>query len=385
MTAKILAQESFNTLIETLKSENFTGTLEVEYQPQLGDNYLINRVLIWNQGKIIFAGTTVPKNLTQLTTILGKIIYPSLIDTIINTKIKKISSPNSVLEMIDTLVNLKIFPWHQIAVVMQGKVARVFEILNNQQVSGIINSNNNLAKLDYEYGIEWKKLDREILKRQAQWQEMIPVISGFYCIPCIALNTAQLDELKSSVKEHLQTHITGTKTILEIADKIDKDPLIIAQNYFKWSQSGWLRFISPEQKNQVSKLQIAEQKSLPRILCVDDSPIIQTMVKRALQGVYEVSIASNGVQCLQKLQQETINLLLLDVSMPDIDGLEVCRMIRRIPKYKNLPIIMVTARDGLIDKFKGKIAGSTKYLTKPFDAVELRKNIELCLMQAKAN
>ena len=57
--------------------------------------------------------------------------------------------------------------------------------------------------------------------------------------------------------------------------------------------------------------------------------------------------------------------------MPDMDGLEVCKTLRSIPKFRALPIIMVTARDGLVNKVKGQIAGTNRYLTKPFDAEEL--------------
>ena len=59
--------------------------------------------------------------------------------------------------------------------------------------------------------------------------------------------------------------------------------------------------------------------------------------------------------------------------MPEIDGLELCRTVRSIPQFRDLPIIMVTARDGFFDKVKGKFAGSSDYLTKPFDAEQLRQ------------
>jgi twitching motility two-component system response regulator PilG len=104
---------------------------------------------------------------------------------------------------------------------------------------------------------------------------------------------------------------------------------------------------------------------------VDDSPIVQTMIRRALSDRYNVLIASNAVEALNLLNSKSIKLLLLDVTMPDIDGLEVCRTLRGIPKFRDLPIIMLTARDGYVDKFKGYMAGSTKYLTKPFQAEEL--------------
>jgi twitching motility two-component system response regulator PilG len=57
--------------------------------------------------------------------------------------------------------------------------------------------------------------------------------------------------------------------------------------------------------------------------------------------------------------------------MPDIDGLELCRTIRNLPQFQDLPIVMLTARDRAFDKIQGRLAGATEYLTKPFDAAQL--------------
>lgn len=107
------------------------------------------------------------------------------------------------------------------------------------------------------------------------------------------------------------------------------------------------------------------------ILSVDDSPIVQTAIKRALSSQYHVILTDKAMDALTLLNQKPIKLLLLDLTMPDVDGLEICRTVRSIPKFRDLPIIMLTARDGLIDKMKGHIAGTTKYLTKPFEPEQL--------------
>jgi twitching motility two-component system response regulator PilG len=73
------------------------------------------------------------------------------------------------------------------------------------------------------------------------------------------------------------------------------------------------------------------------------------------------------------MYSEKISLLLLDISMPEIDGLELCRILRSMSQFRDLPIVMLTSRDGFFDKVKGQIAGSTEYLTKPFDTEKLRQ------------
>lgn len=109
------------------------------------------------------------------------------------------------------------------------------------------------------------------------------------------------------------------------------------------------------------------------ILAVDDSAVMQGVVKQILGKDYRVLVADNAVDALSTIYHEQVSVLLLDISMPGIDGLELCRTVRSIPQFQNLPIVMLTARDGAFDKVQGRLAGATEYLTKPFEAEKLRE------------
>ncbi len=109
------------------------------------------------------------------------------------------------------------------------------------------------------------------------------------------------------------------------------------------------------------------------VLAVDDSAVMQEMIKRTLGKEYRVLVEDNALDALSLIYHEPIAVLLLDVTMPDIDGLELCRTVRNLPQFQELPIIMLTARDKAFDKVKGRMAGATEYLTKPFDAEQLRQ------------
>ncbi|NMG58193.1 response regulator [Geitlerinema sp. P-1104] len=113
----------------------------------------------------------------------------------------------------------------------------------------------------------------------------------------------------------------------------------------------------------------------PKILAVDDSISMQGMIKQTLEQQYQVLVASNTVEALGKLYHEGIDLMLLDISMPGVDGLELCKILRKSPEFKKLPIIILTARDGASDQMEGRLAGATQYLTKPFDPGQLRQTI----------
>lgn len=108
------------------------------------------------------------------------------------------------------------------------------------------------------------------------------------------------------------------------------------------------------------------------ILSVDDSAVMQQLIKTALSEKYRVIVCSSAIQALSIIDCEPISVMLLDVTMPEMDGFDFCRTIRSIPKFQTLPIVMLTARDSGLDKLQGKLAGATEYLTKPFDGNQLQ-------------
>ncbi len=110
-----------------------------------------------------------------------------------------------------------------------------------------------------------------------------------------------------------------------------------------------------------------------KVLSVDDSPTVQELIKRALSDDYQVLLCQSAFDALSIINQEPIAVLLLDIAMPKMDGLDFCRTIRSIPKFQALPIVMVTGRDRAFDKVQGRLAGATDYLTKPYDADKLRQ------------
>ena len=125
--------------------------------------------------------------------------------------------------------------------------------------------------------------------------------------------------------------------------------------------------------------------SILTILAVDDSKVMQGLVQQALGKEYRVLVADNAVDALSTIYHEAVSVLLLDVAMPGIDGLELCRTVRSIPQFQNLPIIMLTSRDGAFDKVQGRLAGASEYLTKPFDAQKLSEVVSQVLQLQQIN
>ena len=110
------------------------------------------------------------------------------------------------------------------------------------------------------------------------------------------------------------------------------------------------------------------------VLVVDDSPTIRKIIEITLKKEnIRVRSAPDGLTALSEVVDANPDLILLDVMLPHMDGYQVCQIIRRNPDFKSVPIIMLSGRDGVFDKGKGRLAGSTAYLTKPFDPKELVK------------
>ena len=109
-----------------------------------------------------------------------------------------------------------------------------------------------------------------------------------------------------------------------------------------------------------------------KILAVDDEKHIVRLVQVNLERAgYEVVTANDGKEALQKVQDESPDLLVLDVMMPYMDGFEVLQNLRRNPSTRDIPVIMLTAKAQDADVFKGWQSGVDCYLTKPFNPMEL--------------
>lgn len=113
-----------------------------------------------------------------------------------------------------------------------------------------------------------------------------------------------------------------------------------------------------------------------KILSVDDEPINQTIVEELFGDTYDISLVSSGEECLEKIDCIQPAIILLDVSMPGIDGYETCRQLKQRESSKKIPVIFVSARSTLEDKISGYEVGGYDYITKPFDHTELAIKID---------
>jgi two-component system response regulator MprA len=120
----------------------------------------------------------------------------------------------------------------------------------------------------------------------------------------------------------------------------------------------------------------------PRVLVVEDDPAVRSAISRALRVDYDVDEASDGAEALAHHASSPADTIVLDLLMPHVGGLEVCRSLRR--RDDNVPILVVTARDAVDDRVEGLDAGADDYLVKPFAVEELRARVRALLRRVGA-
>lgn len=155
-----------------------------------------------------------------------------------------------------------------------------------------------------------------------------------------------------------------------------------------------------EQQPDITNKEIARILSLPenmiedlleelsdtrqKILIVDDELDALTALKRALEADnYNVVEAADGLSAIEKVKTEKPDVVLLDLMMPEMDGIEACKHLKSDPKYKHIPIIMLTAKGEIDNKIEGIEMGADDYVTKPFNLHELKARIKMVLRRAQ--
>lgn len=161
----------------------------------------------------------------------------------------------------------------------------------------------------------------------------------------------------------IRQEIEAGKFLYEMAQDLDQTIDSLAQVLSSFIGNGILT---------VEPFQATEAANQPIIACVDDSQTIQHFVKLALEpSGYDVVSLLDPTEALQALLETQPHLILMDIEMPKLDGYELCKMVRQVEILRRTPVVMLTGREGLIDRVRAKMLGTSAYLTKPFNPTEM--------------
>lgn len=228
--------------------------------------------------------------------------------------------------------------------------------------------------------LEIAPLVTKIMKQVQEWKQFHPQIQSPNQCPVIT----DLVQLRAALPETafrtLRQWADGKTSLRQLSRYLNRDILTVAKAIYPYVRKGWVQLVSATAHEASTPRWDGEAKGIPqvpRIVCIDDDMAIGKTVEYILQAKgYEVTAIRDPVQALTLVFQSKPDLILCDLAMPELDGYEICGMLRQSTAFRQTPIIMLTGKDGFIDRVRARMVGSTDYLTKPFGASELLMLLE---------
>jgi two-component system, chemotaxis family, response regulator PixG len=210
---------------------------------------------------------------------------------------------------------------------------------------------------------------------------------GFEVSPDLAPIIKQPASLQGLVSpgvfQGLTKVLTGQNTIWDVALIMQKPFITVVSSLLPFVQDGVIGLSDISDVVFPGFKQPAVAKAIkPQglIACIDDSPVIGKELEAILKPLgYEVFSILDPLQSLTTLLQKKPKLIFLDLVMPNTNGYELCSFLRKSPLFKELPIVMLTGHDGVIDRLRAKVAGSTDFLGKPPDPVRVVEVVQKLL------
>lgn len=281
------------SLLESIQNKGGSGTFRISatIAPSPSPRTCI---LVCQGGKITYGGYTLP-DLVALAKKLIKKFKPGVSDSAATFARDTAKNPASAREIFGLLCKIRILTWEQIESYLQTQTAIILEqfLPHPGQFEFVPTVEFDLSYGEDGRGLDWAKIKSEIDRRKEEWATLMPAIPSMDAVP--RLSAIKLEEITdANSRQHLQQWVDGKRSLAEIAQKLDRDPLELARTYLTWAETDWVSF-SNSAKTPVAEAKQATTETLPTILSVDDSPIVQASIKKALAARCNLLLAGNAV------------------------------------------------------------------------------------------
>jgi twitching motility two-component system response regulator PilG len=226
--------------------------------------------------------------------------------------------------------------------------------------------------------LEIAPLVTKIMKQMQEWKLLYPHIQSPDQFPVLADITELRSSLPSSTVNKLQQWVDGKTSLRQLARYLNRDVLTVAKAIYPYVQQGCVHLVYSS-TSKVREIQQRKQELLQkaRIVCIDDTATICESVESILKPLgYEAIAFTNPLEAIACVFQIKPNLILCDITMPELDGYEICGMLRHSTAFRLVPIIMLSSKNAFIDRVRARMVGACDYLTKPFTDTELLMLVE---------
>lgn len=255
----------------------------------------------------------------------------------------------------------------------------LFDLLSLRQGSFIFDQGPALAP--QLMTLEIDALVAKIIKQVQEWKQFHPLIQSPSQCPLVGNPDSLRSTLPPKTFQTLLQWADGKTSIRQMSRYLNKDIFLVAKAIYPYVQQGLVQLSSPVSESPPRSKQSLglrpESASVPRIVCIDDDLTIRKTVEHMVKpDGYEITTISNSLKALSLVFQLKPDLILCDIAMPEPDGYEICAMLRKSTAFRQTPIVMLTGKDGFIDRVRARMVGATDYLTKPFGKQELLTIVE---------
>jgi twitching motility two-component system response regulator PilG len=225
----------------------------------------------------------------------------------------------------------------------------------------------------------------QVMQQVQEWKQWHPQIHSPEQVLTIMDGAALEEALPTGTLQTLLSYIDGETSLRQIARLLNRDIGSVTRALYPCVQRGWIQVSSSGEPRlerriaQQAQQWPADAKSHPGpcIACLDDASTVRLTVENILQRHgYQSVLFEHPVSALSQFFDAKPDLILCDITMPELDGYEICAMLRQSTLFRQTPIVMLTGRDGFIDRVRAQMVGATDYLAKPFGEEELVTIVE---------
>ncbi|MGB2925894.1 MAG: response regulator [Limnothrix sp.] len=216
-------------------------------------------------------------------------------------------------------------------------------------------------------------------KKVQRWKQLLPHIQSPRQCPLIIYRDKLSEDLPAGAYQKLTHWANGQTSLRQLARYLNRDLVTLSKALHPYVQKGWIQMQNPDQEQIESQptWEVSTIPRLPKILCIDDDLTIGKTVEAMLEPHgYRVQLVQKPLAAFETAFTTSPDLILCDIAMPQLDGNQICGMLRFSNRFRLTPIIMLTGREEFIDRVKATMVGATDYLTKPFGTQELLTLLE---------
>jgi twitching motility two-component system response regulator PilG len=223
-----------------------------------------------------------------------------------------------------------------------------------------------------------------LVQQRQEWQGFYPYIQSPDHCPKIVQPEALGQALSAATVNTLLKFADGLASLRQLSHRFDRNLNMVARAIYPCVQRGWIEMVSEPTDPMVSKAQVKEDKvpDAPpwRIVCLDDDGVMRQALRLLLEQYHcQVTALAQPTEAFSSIFQIKPHLIFCAIAMPQLDGYEVCAMLRQTARFRQTPIIMLTGQDGYINRIRAKQVGATAYLSKPVQETELVMLLEMHL------